>query len=64
MGNSDPYLHAHIVPRYTSEPEEYLHNHPWSYPKSVMDGTPFDYERDKELIKQLSLAIGVRTHSD
>lgn len=60
MGNSDPYLHAHIVPRYASEPKEFLHNLPWAYPKSVMDGTPFDYERDEELINQLKGTIRAR----
>src|SRR4030042_4031387 len=36
-GNSDPYLHAHIVPRYADEPDEYRKNHPWSYPKETME---------------------------
>ena len=57
MGNSDPYLHAHIVPRFASEPEQYLHDQPWSYPESVMRENSFDYERDKELIQQLRRAI-------
>ena len=64
MGNSDPYLHAHITPRYTDEPEQYRHGLPWSYPKSVSNGTPFSFERDKELIEQLRKAVGVRTLSD
>jgi len=37
-----------------------LHNLPWAYPKSVMDGTPFTYERDAELINQLKEAIQAR----
>lgn len=64
MGNSDPFLHAHIVPRYASEPEEYRHNQPWSYPKSVMTETMFAYERDKELIGLLREALERRAHSD
>jgi diadenosine tetraphosphate (Ap4A) HIT family hydrolase len=64
MGNSDPFLHAHIVPRYADEPEEYLHGLPWSYPKNVMDEKQFDYARDKALIHQLREAIELRTHSD
>ena len=64
MGNSDPYLHAHITPRYADEPEQYRHGLPWSYPKSVMEADLFDFEREKELIQQLSKAIGVRTHND
>jgi diadenosine tetraphosphate (Ap4A) HIT family hydrolase len=64
MGNSDPFLHAHIVPRYATEPEEYLYGLPWSYPKNVMDEKPFDYERDKKLIQQLREAIRLRKHGD
>jgi diadenosine tetraphosphate (Ap4A) HIT family hydrolase len=64
MGNSDPYLHAHITPRYADEPEQYRHWLPWSYPKSVMEADLFDFERDKELIQQLREAIGVRIPSD
>jgi len=57
MGNSDPFLHAHVVPRYLSEPEAIRCHLPWSYPKEVMDSNPFDYERDKGLIALLAEAI-------
>jgi diadenosine tetraphosphate (Ap4A) HIT family hydrolase len=60
FGNTDPALHAHIVPRYTVEPEEYRKGPPWSYPKKVVDVTMFDYERDKALIQQLAQAIQKR----
>jgi diadenosine tetraphosphate (Ap4A) HIT family hydrolase len=60
MGNSDPALHAHIVPRYRSEPAPYRTNTPWSYPKEVMESTLFDEERDAELIAKLAQAIGKR----
>jgi diadenosine tetraphosphate (Ap4A) HIT family hydrolase len=60
MGNSDPYLHAHIVPRYMSEPENFRLGLPWSYPKKVRDSTIFDFERDKELIQQIKAAIQKR----
>jgi hypothetical protein len=33
MGNSDPVLHAHIVPRYMSKPEHIRKHLPWSYPQ-------------------------------
>ena len=59
-GNSDPYLHAHIIPRYLSEPDQYLKGLPWFYPKEVMDTTLFDYERDRELIHQIAKAIQKR----
>ncbi|MGQ0836166.1 MAG: HIT family protein [Gammaproteobacteria bacterium] len=31
FGNLDPALHAHIVPRYTDEPEMMRTKHPWAY---------------------------------
>jgi diadenosine tetraphosphate (Ap4A) HIT family hydrolase len=30
MGNSDPCLHTHIVPRYLTEPEKFRQGLPWS----------------------------------
>jgi len=57
MGNQDPALHAHIIPRYLNEPDQYRKGGPWSYPKDVIDAKLFDYERDKELIHELTLAI-------
>ncbi len=57
MGNSDPYLHAHVAPRFGDEPEVYLHDHPWSYPREVQMGRMFDKKRDQELIRQLRNAI-------
>jgi diadenosine tetraphosphate (Ap4A) HIT family hydrolase len=60
LGNSDPYLHAHIVPRYEREPEKYRKGLPWSYPKKIVDSTLFDYARDKELIQQIAAAIKKR----
>jgi diadenosine tetraphosphate (Ap4A) HIT family hydrolase len=54
MGNSDPILHAHIVPRYLDEADDMRHNHPWAYPRAVMDGSPFDAERDRDLMRRLA----------
>jgi diadenosine tetraphosphate (Ap4A) HIT family hydrolase len=59
-GNTDPYLHAHIVPRYQSEPEHLRKGLPWSHPKSEMVSQVFDYERDKGLMKHLSQVIKKR----
>jgi diadenosine tetraphosphate (Ap4A) HIT family hydrolase len=60
LGNTDPVLHAHIVPRFSAEPDEYRLGPPWSYPREAMDARKFDYERDKELIGQLAAAIQKR----
>jgi diadenosine tetraphosphate (Ap4A) HIT family hydrolase len=60
LGNTDPSLHAHIVPRYLTEPEEICKGLPWSYPRKVLDANLFDFERDKELIARLAAAIQKR----
>ena len=60
-GNTDPFLHAHIVPRFADEPEALRHNHPWAYPPGTMDAIHFDPLRDQDLIRQLAAAI--RKHS-
>ncbi len=57
LGNSEPILHAHIVPRYLSEPEEYRKNLPWTHPSSEKESLLFDYERDKPLMDQVRQAI-------
>ena len=62
MANTDPYLHTHIVPRYLSEPEVYRRGLPWSHPKEEIDKIVFDYERDKDLILDLSEAINKRLY--
>ncbi len=59
-GNTDPFLHAHIVPRYASEPEDLRRGHPWVYPKEAMDSNRFDPERDGGLMRQLADAIRKR----
>lgn len=55
--NTDPYLHAHIVPRYMSEPEELRKGLPWSHPHEERDSALFDAERDRSLMQQLRQAI-------
>jgi diadenosine tetraphosphate (Ap4A) HIT family hydrolase len=60
MGNSDPALHAHIVPRYMGEPEKICKQLPWDYPQDVMDDRCFDADRDRVLIGKLAEAIKKR----
>jgi diadenosine tetraphosphate (Ap4A) HIT family hydrolase len=60
MGNSDPALHAHIVPRYLSEPDEQRRGQPWSYSQEFIDSRRFDYDLDKDLIQQIARAIKKR----
>ncbi len=60
LGNSDPYLHAHIIPRYLNEPEEFRGGLPWSYPLELVNAVPFDHERDRELMQRIASAIQKR----
>ena len=57
LGNTDPALHAHIVPRYLTEPDEIRKGPPWSYPKEVLGTRLFDPARDRELMVQIADAI-------
>ncbi len=59
-GNSDPILHAHIVPRYWTEPEKLRKDVPWSYPERNDPATFFDPQRDESLIQELRVAIQKR----
>lgn len=51
-GNLDPFLHAHIVPRFADEPEEERTLPPLSLPLGVRENpaTAFDATRDAALI--------------
>lgn len=57
LSNSDPYLHAHIVPRYRDEPEANRLHLPWSYSKEHIASVPFDSDRDHDLMVKIKHAI-------
>lgn len=59
-GNTDPALHAHIVPRYGWEERRMRKDHPWVYPQAVKDGQLFDAVRDRKLMDALAAAIKKR----
>lgn len=58
--NTEPALHAHVCPRYLSEPEELRKGPPWVYSRRGLNQVPFDAARDKELMTQLAEAIQER----
>lgn len=60
FGNSEPALHAHIVPRYLTEPDLLRHGPPWAYAPEGMDTHKFDLERDRPIKKQIATAISKR----
>ena len=55
LGNSDPALHAHIIPRYEAEPDQYRRMPVWFYDWSK--APKFDAEKYQKLFSSLSEAI-------
>jgi diadenosine tetraphosphate (Ap4A) HIT family hydrolase len=51
FGNVEPALHAHVIPRYRSEPEAMQVQHPWAYDWN--DAPEFDAVSAAPLIKSL-----------
>ena len=47
LGNLDPALHAHIIPRYLSEPVERRTAPPLFYDKEYRNSIRFDLARDQ-----------------
>ena len=60
QGNLNPALHAHIIPRYISEPEDLRKGPAFFYDTYFRNLIKFDCERDKELMQQLAAAIQTR----
>ena len=57
FGNSLPILHAHIIPRFLDEPDEFRKGNPWSYSQFTDGSMPFDPVRDSSLISNLRINI-------
>ena len=51
LGNSEPALHAHVFPRYLSEPGEKRRMPAWFY--DWKNAPPFDLERDRPLMEKI-----------
>ena len=57
LGNAAPALHAHVFPRYRTEPEELRRVPAWFYDRALRESIPFDASRDGELRGRLAAAI-------
>ena len=57
LGNADPALHAHIFPRYMTEPDERRRAPIWQYDKALRMSVKFDLQRDKALMERLRREI-------
>jgi diadenosine tetraphosphate (Ap4A) HIT family hydrolase len=58
LGNTDPVLHAHIIPRYLSEPDERRRMPVWFY--DMKSAPAFDRVRDLALMEQIAAAVQKR----
>ena len=56
LGNTDQYLHAHIHPRFATEPDAQRSQPLWAI-WSQLANEPFDAARDAELMKQIRAAL-------
>ncbi|MFM8323012.1 MAG: HIT family protein [Chloroflexota bacterium] len=61
--NTDPHLHAHIVPRYDFERDDLRKGLPWSYPDEMIDAMVFDEQRDRSVIERIYAALEKRQPS-
>lgn len=55
LGNLEPALHAHVFPRFNSEPEELKTAPVWHY--DWQNAPPFDISRDKEIMSLIEQQI-------
>ena len=46
-GNTDAYLHAHVVPRYEWESEEHIKGPIWNYPSEIWDDPAHAFDEGK-----------------
>jgi len=59
-GNTDPYLHAHVVPRYEWEAPERLSRPIWTYPPELWTDPAHIYSDEKHgaLKQRIAVALG------
>lgn len=57
LGNLEPALHAHVIPRYADEPEALRTAHPWAYDWQA--GEPFEPAAHAPLLAQLRGALEI-----
>ncbi len=57
LGNQEPALHAHVIPRFHDEPARYATTHPWAYDWNA--AIAFDTEQHRELRNRIHAALGV-----
>ena len=59
LGNQEPALHAHVIPRFHDEPARYVTTNPWAYDWNA--AVAFDPEQHRDLRNRIHAALGVST---
>jgi diadenosine tetraphosphate (Ap4A) HIT family hydrolase len=57
LGNTDAALHAHVFPRYLTEPEDKRNGPVWLYEREYRRSVVFNAQRDADLKSQIAEAI-------
>jgi diadenosine tetraphosphate (Ap4A) HIT family hydrolase len=58
LGNTEPFLHAHVLPRYLTEPEGPRAVPVWmGYSQVERDSRPFDVDRNRALMQKIAVVI-------
>jgi diadenosine tetraphosphate (Ap4A) HIT family hydrolase len=57
LGNTDPALHAHIQPRFITEPDALRRQPLWAVWQHL-ESVPFDAERDRTIMSRIRSALG------
>lgn len=60
LGNTDPSLHAHVFPRYLSEPEDMRKRPVWLYDREYRRSVSFCAERDALLMAEIRASLRKR----
>lgn len=61
LGNTDRALHAHIQPRFETEPDDKRTRNPYIYTTLKTPPIPFEYERDYPLMQSIKTELEKRT---
>jgi diadenosine tetraphosphate (Ap4A) HIT family hydrolase len=57
LGNAERALHAHVFPRFATEPDEKRSGPVWFYSRQFRESMNFEPERDHELKRELAQSI-------
>lgn len=60
LGNTDPWLHAHVLPRFADEPVQYRVGPAWRYPDEQRNRDLFSADRHRGLLAAIRAELDRR----